>query len=105
MRSWVRAWLDWSFAYFVVSLGIAMVAHGTDMDQLTSRSALSRAAAVVDRLLWGPYHWAGRILDPDPRQMHLTTPLLLALNTCAWGALLAAAWQVLWRLRRTTGRP
>ena len=98
----IRRWLAWSMAYFVVSLAIALLAHGSDLDQLTSRSALSRAAAVVDRLLWGPYHWIGRRLQPDPTMMRLTTPVLLLANALAWGSVLATTWRLLVHRRRST---
>lgn len=96
----LKAWLAWSAAYFVVSLTVAFLAHGMDMDQLTSRSAVSRVAASVDRILWGPYHWFSPQLAPSPTQMHLTTPLLLVANTLAWGALLATVAPLFARLRQ-----
>ena len=86
-----------SALYFVVSLGIAMLAHGTDLDQLTSRSTLSQAAAVVDRLLWAPHNWVGRQLGPTAARMPVVTPLLLLANTLAWGAVLAGVWRALRR--------
>jgi len=95
MAGRIWAWLAWSAGYFVFSLSTAMVARGADLDQLTSRSTLSRAAGILDRLLWAPYNWVGRNLQADPAQMHIATPLLLVLNTLAWGLFLAAAWELL----------
>lgn len=97
---WLFSWCICSAAYFLVSLAVALVAHGLDLDQLTSRSAASRAAAHVDRLLWSPYHWVGRHLAPDLIRSRATTPALLVGNALAWGAVLAAAWRWLGRHQR-----
>lgn len=99
MAGRVSTWLACSAIYFVASLGIAMLAHGTDLDQLSGRSALSQSAAVVDRWLWAPYNWAGQQLGPAAR-LPGATPLLLVANTLAWGALLAAVWRALQRIPR-----
>lgn len=92
-RRWLITWCLCSAAYFLVSLGVALVAHGLDLDQLTSRSAASRAAAHVDRMLWAPYHWVGRQLGSDIVRLRATTPALLAANALAWGAALSVAWR------------
>lgn len=104
MAARIVSWLKWSAAYFVVSLAIAFVAHGTDLDQLTSRSALSQAAAGVDRWLWAPYHWVGSRLAPEVVRMPGATPALLVANTLAWGAVLATLWRLLLRTRRHAHR-
>ena len=99
MERRIPVWLAWSAAYFIVSLLVALVAHGTDLDQLTSRSALSRHAAAVDRVLWGPYHWVGKQLGPDFARAPAGTPALLVANALAWGGALATAWRLLFGRR------
>jgi hypothetical protein len=101
MTGRISTWLAWSVVYFLVTLAVALVAHGTDLDQLTGRSAVSRAAAAVDRLLWGPYQWIGRQLGPQAARMPGATPALLVANALAWGAMLATVRQLLFRRRRS----
>jgi len=86
--------------YFVFSLATAMVARGTDLDQLTSRSTLSRAAGILDRLLWAPYNRVGRKLQADPAQMHIAAPAACSKHL-GMGAFVAAAWAVVRRHQTT----
>jgi hypothetical protein len=99
MASRLWTWLAWSVGYLVVALAVALLAHGMDLDQLTDRSAISRAAAVVDRVLWAPYNWAGRQLGADLARVRGATPALLVANTLAWGAALGTLWRLLVRRR------
>lgn len=89
LASWASAWLVGVALYFVVSALIVVIARGADLDQLTERSALSRAAGSMDHLLWGPYNWVGRHLGTGLLRMRLVTPILLVSNALAWGASLA----------------
>ena len=105
MRGYIQAWLTWSAVYVFVSIVVAILAHGTDLDQLTSRSAMSRAAAALDRVLWAPYRAFGRAVRPDPDQMPLFTPMVLMLNALAWGAAFAAGARLAVRALTSTDVP
>ena len=90
-----------SAAYFCVSLVVAIVAFGLDMDQLRSRTVWSRGAAAIHDVLWFPHDAALRALPRD-WLAHNTyfTPIAIVLNSLAWGTMLYAAWQVFQRVRR-----
>ncbi|CAN5294611.1 hypothetical protein BH24GEM2_BH24GEM2_17760 [soil metagenome] len=45
-------------------MAAAVLTFGSDLDQLRSRSALSRAAGVVYNVLWFPHDAIGRALPP-----------------------------------------
>ena len=89
-----------SAAHFVVAMAIAVVAFGTDMDQLRSRTPWSRAAAAVHDVLWLPHDAALRAI-PHPWFLRnlWVTPLALVLNSLLAGAVLYALVRA-WRGRR-----
>ena len=82
-----------SAAYFCVSLVVAVVAFGSDMDQLRSRTVWSRGAAAIHDVLWFPHDTALRSL-PTNWLAHNTyfTPIAIVLNSLAWGTLLYLLW-------------
>jgi hypothetical protein len=83
--------LLWASAHFVVAMAIAVIAFGADMDQLRSRSAVSRSAAAVHDVLWAPHDVALRLI-PNAWLVRNTyvIPLALVANSLVWGAALAA---------------
>ena len=101
-----RAWriLLVSAGYFVVTMLIAIVARGPDMDQLRSRSPWSRGAAAIHDVLWYPHDSALRAL-PNDWLAHNTyiVPIALVLNSLVWGTMLYALWQTFRRRRRVRG--
>ncbi len=100
-------WLGCSVAYFVAATGAAFVARGWDMDQLRERSPLSRAAGVVQDVLWAPHDAAIALIGHDPLRIPGIVPGLIVLNMMVGGAVVMALWRA-WRtvLRRpsTTDR-
>jgi hypothetical protein len=86
-----------SATYFGVSMVVATVAFGWDLDQLRSRSAWSRGAAAIHDVLWFPHDAALRAL-PNDWLAHNTyvIPIAIVLNSLAWGTML----YLLWRARR-----
>ncbi len=90
-----------SAAFFSVSILIATVAFGLDMDQLRSRSPWSRRAAAIHDVLWFPHDAALRAL-PNDWLAHNTyfIPIAIVLNSLAWGTMLDLVWQALRRVRR-----
>jgi hypothetical protein len=83
-----------SAAYFAVTMAIAVVAFGWDMDQLTSRSAWSRGAAAVHEVLWFPHDMALRALPTDWLAHHTyAIPLAVVFSCLTWGTLLYSLWQ------------
>lgn len=90
MRFAARA-LGYAVLYLVVTLVVAVLAHGWDLDQLTSRSAVSRAAAFVEPGLWLVQTLifsavpTGRISE-----YRWVIPVALVANMLAYGVLLAA---------------
>ena len=86
--------------HFLVTLLLATVAFGWDMDQLRSRSAWSRGAAAIHDVLWWPHDAALRALPNDWLAHHTyVIPAALVLNSLAWGATLYSLW---WASRRIT---
>ena len=70
------------------------------MDQLASRSGLSRRAAAVHGVLWWPHDAALRALPNDWLAHHTyVIPMALVLNSLAWGAMLYVLWQGFRRFR------
>jgi len=90
-----------SAAYFSVSILVATVAFGLDMDQLRSRSPWSRGAAAIHDILWFPHDAALRALPNDwlARNTYFI-PIAIALNSLAWGTMLYSSWQAFRRARR-----
>ena len=88
-------------AHFVVTLLLAAVAFGWDMDQLRSRSIWSRGAAAIHDVLWLPHDAALRALPNDwlARNTYVI-PAALVLNSVVWGTILYSLWQAFRRLRR-----
>lgn len=69
---------------------MALVARGLDMDQLRSRSALSRAAGAVEQALAWPHDAVGRALGRGWVLVPGAIPALLVASWLAWGAALYA---------------
>ena len=90
-----------SAAYLCVSLVVAIVAFGSDMDQLRSRTVWSRGAAAIHDVLWFPHDAALRALPTD-WLAHNTyfTPIAIVLNSLLWGTLLYSLWRAFGRVRR-----
>lgn len=82
-----------SAAHFVVAMAIAMIAFGTDMDQLRSRSPASRIAAEVHDVLWFPHDAAMRTI-PNAWLIKWVIPLAIVVNSLVWGTLVYATWRV-----------
>ena len=92
-----------SGGYFVLAMIIAIIAFGTDMDQLRSRSSWSRGAAAVHDVLWFPHDAALRALPNGWLSRNLyAIPLALVINSLAWGTGLYALWQLLRRALAAT---
>ena len=85
---------------------IAITAFGSDLDQLRSRSALSRGAAAVHDVLWWP-HDAGLRALPNGWLSHnlYAIPLAVVINSLVWGTALYALWQSLRRVRQSLTAP
>jgi hypothetical protein len=85
-------------AHFVVSTIVAMLAHGWDFDQLTSRSAVSRVSAIVEPVLWAPHALIlGAVPAGQISRYSWVIPVALVANSVAYGLLVAAIWSVLRR--------
>jgi hypothetical protein len=79
--------LFFSLAHFAIAMTIAIAAFGTDMDQLRSRTALSRAAGNIHDVLWWPHDTALRALPNDFVSHHTyVIPIALVLNSLVWGS-------------------
>ena len=80
---------------------IAIIAFGSDLDQLRSRSPWSRAAAAVHDILWYPHDAALRALPNDWLSHNLyAIPLALIINSLVWGTVLYALWESVRRIRQ-----
>lgn len=86
-------WLGCSVAYFVAATGAAFVARGWDMDQLRERSQLSRAAGVVQDVLWAPHDAALALIGHDPLRIPGIVPGLIVLNMLVGGAVVMLLWR------------
>jgi hypothetical protein len=90
-----------SIAHQVVWFLAAIVTYGTDLDQLRSRSAISRAVGVVNDILSFPHD---AIIRAVPRPWLITHPGLvvptaLIVSSLLWGIALYAAWRGVRKLR------
>ena len=100
-RLHVQRILALSFAHFAVAMLIAIIAFGTDMDQLSSRSLWSRGAAAIHKVLWLPHDSALRSIPNWWLIRHTgVIPIAVVVNSFAWGAMLYAAWRGVAYLRR-----
>lgn len=97
----VRGVLACSVGYFVFALATALVARGLDMDQLSSRSALTEAAAALSRLLWALHDAVGRSLGGEVLRMPGVIPGMILANALVWGAAIDALLRIVkgWRGR------
>jgi hypothetical protein len=87
-----------ALAHFLVAMLIATIAFGPDMDQLSSRSAGSSAAAAVHDVLSAPHDAALRTIPNEWLIRHrYVIPIALVLNSIVWGAGLYLAWAALRR--------
>ena len=82
-----------SLAYFAVAMLIAIVAFGTDMDQLRSRSPWSRGAAAVHDVLWFPHDAALRAIPNAWLRKPYVIPSALVINGLLWGTVLYTLWR------------
>jgi hypothetical protein len=104
LRLHVLQVLAWSAAHFVVAMIIAVIAFGPDMDQLRSRSTISRAAAAVHDVLWFPHDSALRqIPNAWLIRNRYVIPLAIVINSLAWGVVLYAMSRFFLRLRSRRG--
>lgn len=93
--AWLRIIL-FSAGHFGLAMLIAIIAFGTDLDQLRSRSPWSRGAAVVHDVLWFPHDAALRTLPNEWLIRNLyVIPLALVINSLVWGTVLYALWRSL----------
>lgn len=94
--------LGFSAGFFVLSLAIAIIAFGADMDQLRSRSAASRAAAAVHDVLY-LLHDATLRSMPHPWMIRnrWIVPVALVANSVMWGTALYAVSRMILRWRRS----
>ena len=80
--------------HFLVAIAVALTAFGSDMDRLRSRSALSRAAGVLNDLLMLPHD---RFMRAIPNHWIVDYPWLipaaLAANSLVWGVALYLGWR------------
>jgi hypothetical protein len=97
-----RRILGLAAAHFAVALVVAVLAYGPDMDQLRSRSAVSRAAGHVHDLLWFPHDAALRALPNRWFVAHakVVTPVLIVGNSLVWGLFLYGVRHGVRRARR-----
>ena len=89
-----------SAGHFALAMMIAIIAFGSDLDQLRSRSPWSHGAAAVHNVLWAPHNAALRTLPNRWLTRNLyAIPLALVINSLAWGTALYALWHS-WRTGR-----
>ena len=80
-----------SVGHFVVGLLSAFAAEGWDLDQLRSRSPWSRAAGVVQDVLWFPHDAAMRAVPNAWLVSHREiVPIAIVANSLVWGMALYA---------------
>ncbi|HEX6576602.1 MAG TPA: hypothetical protein VF042_16660 [Gemmatimonadaceae bacterium] len=102
MRRSVSRILLFSVLHFMIAMLIAVLAFGVDLDQLRSRSPLSRAAANVHDVLWWPHDHALRALPHDWIAHHTYfIPIALVLNSLVWGTAIYVVAIAIDKLRRT----
>ena len=90
-----------SAGHFALAMIVAVIAFGTDLDQLRSRSPWSRGAAAVHDVLWFPHDAALRALPNDWLSDNLyAIPLAVIINSLVWGTVLYALWESLRRVRQ-----
>ena len=96
----VWQYLALSVVHFVVVMVIAFTAFGLDMDQLRSRSRISRVAAAAHDVLWFPHDAALRQIPNDWLIRNTwVIPLALIANSLVGGALLFGLWTLFARRR------
>ena len=90
-----------SLAHFALALLIGVIAFGTDMDQLASRSIWSRAASVIHDILWFPHDTFMRSLPNGALvQYPAVIPAAIVLNSLLWGVVLYALWRAVEKFRQ-----
>ena len=77
-------------AHFLVAAAVSFLAYGSDLDQLRSRSALSRVAGVLHDVLWYPHDVFLRALPPGSVARPGVVPAVLLGSSLFWGILLYA---------------
>lgn len=97
--------LGLSVAHFVVAAIASFLTYGADLDQLRSRSALSRWAGVLHDVLWYPHDAFLRALPAASFTRPMVVPAALIGNSLVWGAGLYLLWRVARRLRESRRAP
>jgi hypothetical protein len=97
----LRLLVLYSVIHFALSMIAGVIAFGADFDQLRSRSAASRTAAVVHDVLMAPHSMVIRAIPNRQltRSARWLVPSLLILHSVAWGALAVVA-TLTWKRRR-----
>jgi hypothetical protein len=97
--------LAFSAAHFLVSLILAILAFGLDMDQLRSRSAVSRAAGVLYDFFWWPHDAFLRALPSGAILRPGVIPAVLVGHSLVWGIALYGLWRLVKRARSRPAMP
>ena len=89
------------FAHLVVAFFIGAIAFGWDFDQLRSRSASSRAAAVVNDVLWFPHDAFMRAVPNGwmIANARAVIPGAIVANSLLWGIAICVALRLVRRVR------
>lgn len=88
-----------AFGHFAVSMIVAVLAFGLDLDQLRSRSALSRIAAHFNDFLQYPHDTILRSLPSGAILRPGVVPGVLVGSSLLWGIALYSLWRAV-RLAR-----
>lgn len=99
----VRLVIALAVAHFIVAFATDLVAFGWDLDQRSSRTPWSRAAAVLHDVLWFPHDPFMRAI-PNAFLVRWHRPLVpaaIVLNSLVWGLAMYAVWR---GSRRLSGR-
>ena len=87
--------LAFTAGHLLVALLVGVVAFGTDMDRLRSRSLASRAAGAVHDVLWFPHD---TFMHAIPNRWLVTHPAVIpgAIlgNSLLWGIALYLVWRL-----------
>ena len=82
-----------ALAHFVISMVVAVLAFGLDLDQLRSRSVVSRIAGYVNDVLQYPHDTILRSLPPGAILRPAVIPAVLLASSILWGIALYAIWR------------
>ena len=84
--------LAFSVVHFLVATGVAILTYGTDLDQLRSRSTVSRVSGVVYDIVWYPHDAIIRAIPNATLIRPGVIPSVLVGASLLWGC---AAWLLL----------